>query len=234
MSSFSHYGQTLDATNLHAACRQAAQGRPQVPMALFPLDGAQWLTELIVAVQEHPLRDDLARTLRALVDAAEGIDLQILGVVAEEQPGIFDAEGLIAALFRAQTASIETRETLARAVSRQILDGRVSSTEALRVLAEEPKLREALAPAWVVGDHAWAMQQIEDWFHGEPDRDRWLLLSIVSVFTRGELVAIAEEMAGEGDVDPNSAAGQIIAYATEFADNEHFVALGDRVRWRAS
>lgn len=231
MSGFEHYGQVLDEGNLQVACYQAMQGRPQVPRALFPMDGSQWLTELIDALQGHPLLEELGHTLSELLLTAEPQDLGVLAQVAESRPGHFGPEALSDALSRAKTAPSEARESLARALALELLDGRAQASEALRALAADPSLRLALAPAWVVRDHAWAMTALGSWFSGDAERDRPLLIRIVSPLSRGELLALAAEASAEGSPVPPAAAEPIAAYAAERADRPYFAERGDGVRW---
>lgn len=234
MSSYTHYGQDLNAANLQVACYQAIQGRPQVPRPLYPMAGSQWLEELIVALKDHPLGEELAITLGELLDTASPADLEVLAKVAASKPHYFKPAALVNAFLASERAPATARAALARAVSRQIIMGLAQPTEALRSFHTDPALREALAPAWVVHDHPWAMQEIRNWFGSNTQQDRDLLLSIVSSLTRGELLALVDELRGVGGTSPSAATAQFSAYAAEQADSEYFKGLGDHVRWRDS
>lgn len=231
MPGFEHYGQILDESNLQVACYQAMHGRPRVPMALFPMDGSQWLTELLDALQGHPLLEELRHTLAELLLTVNPQDLGVLAQVAESRPGHFSPDALRDVLFRGNAVESEARASLARALSVALLEGRAQASEALRSLAVDPNLRLALAPAWVVRDHAWAMQELGSWFSGEEDRDRRLLIRIVSPLSRGELLALAAEASAEDSPVPPAAAETIAAYVSQRADRPYFADRGDGVRW---
>jgi hypothetical protein len=171
-------------------------------------------------------------TLGELLDTAGPRDLEVLAKVASGKPYSFKPKALVAALLASELVSAAARSALARAVSRQIISGISQPTEALRSFHTDPALREAMAPAWVVHDHHWATQDISNWFGVNPQHDRDLLLSIVSSLTRGELLALVDELRVVGDMHPSTATTQFVAYASEQADSEYFKERGDHVRWR--
>lgn len=223
------YGQTLTAADLRAACLRALEGHAMVPMALYPMAGAQWLRELIDVATEPPLRDALDLTLTALLAEVTDESLQALAAALESRPGHVPGDALLAALARTTDAPVAARRSLARAVASAIMSGAQAYDPALRAFAGEVAVRNWLAPALLCFDHAWTLQQLPTWFTGDLDADDDLLVCLSSGLSRGELRALLHEAQAAGF--PPVALAAVTEFVERVAHLPQFAERGDGVRW---
>jgi hypothetical protein len=234
MASYEHYGQTLTTDNLSAAIQQAVDGHPQVPMQLHPMDGVQWIDELADALDGQPLGVDLGEALTAALSSATPDELDVLGPVADRHPQLVDADHLRDALLRSSDASTDARRALGRGVARAILDDRLAYDTDLRRLEHDTDSRAAIAPAYLCNDHEWFMAELPSWFSGDEADDRSLLLSIATPLSRGELLALADEVDADGTGFSDETRAQIVEYVNAVSDRPYFADRGDDVRWRSA
>jgi hypothetical protein len=223
------YGQTLTAADLRAACLRALDGHAMVPMALYPMAGAQWLRELIDVATEPPLRSALDRTLTGLLAELTGEPLQGLAAALESRPGHVPADALMTALARTVDAPVAARRSLARAVASEVMGGEQAYDVALRAYAGEVAVRNWLAPAMLCFDHAWTLQQLPTWFTGDLDADDDLLVCLSGRLSRGELRALLHEAQAAGF--PPEALAALTEFVERVANLPQFVDRGDGVRW---
>lgn len=234
MASYEHYGQTLTDENLSAAVRQAVDGHPQVPMQLHPMDGVQWIDDLAEALDGHALGAELGEALTGSLSSATPGELDVLAPVAERHPALVDATHIRDALLRSPDASPGARRSLGRAVARAILDGRLAYDADLRRLEGDPDARATIAPAYLCNDHDWFMTELPSWFSGDEADDRTLLLQIATPLSRGELLALSDEVNADGSGFSDETRARIVEYVNAVSDRPYFADRGDDVRWRSA
>ena len=230
MTSITHYGQTLTEDSLRSACHQAAVGHPKVPMSMHPMDGDQWISDLIDAVDGTPFATSVDAALASLMQTGGSDVLDVLSSVAASRPGHLPTDVLIGKL-KAQSGPLGT---LAKAVRDLLLNGNTGYTDDLRSLAADEDARKTLAAVFLCHDHAWTLEQLKDWFTGDTTTDRSLLLGLVSPLSRGELHALGADVVRADSPVPTAVAEQITAYVTKMADKPFFADRGDAVRWLQS
>ena len=229
MDSVAHYGQNLSAAALRPACLRALEGHAMVPMALYPMDGASWLRDLVDALEGQPLRAALDPVLTELLASATGEALVALAAVLESRPGHVSGEALAAALARAADAPVQARRSLARAAAAAMLAGEMPYAPALRTHARDVPVRNWLASAYLLYDHAWTMTQLPGWFLGDLDADDDLLVCLSSRLSGGELRALRRE--AQAAAWPTVALAPLTEFVERIAELPQFADRGDAVRW---
>lgn len=234
MSSYSYRDQTITEDTLEAVCLEAIIGSPIVPMALSPMDGAQWLCGLIDELEGHPLGPALDQTLTKLLRTVSARDMDVLANVVGTRPGHVPDHDVLAALDRAAEASEAARSSLARVVRDAVLEDRLPYRTELRIHGSQADTRDWLAGAFLCKDHAWTMQQLSSWFTGDADHDGRLLGRMSGPLTRGELVAFEEEATAPDSGLAAAITDLISRHVARVSVLAYFADRGDSVRWRLS
>ncbi len=197
-------------------------------MSMHPMDGDQWISDLIDAVEGTPFAASVDAALASLMETGGSEVLDVLGSVAASRPGHLPTDVLIGKL-KAQSGPLGT---LAESVRGILLNGDTGYTDDLRYLAADEDARDALAAVFLCHDHAWTLEQLKDWFTGDAAADRTLLLGLVSPLSRGELHALSTEVLAADSPVPAPVAEQITAYVAKMADKPFFADRGEAVRWQ--
>jgi hypothetical protein len=200
VTTFEHYGRVLTPETLHTAVWQAVQDRPQVPMALHPMAGDQWLTELMERLADHPLAEELEAALVSLLATVDphGDELDLLAASLAACPGWVPAEALIEALHRSAGGNPSGRAALARALAAEVRASGGGHRDPIRALVADPVLRNALVGVVARFDFDAAVERLRAWFTGDASHDRTLFTWFARDLTRARLDQVRAEAAGPG------------------------------------
>ncbi|MFT5321228.1 MAG: hypothetical protein ACI934_001376 [Pseudohongiellaceae bacterium] len=231
MNSYQFYDQELNADNLEAACLQAVEGNPMVPMSVYPMGGDQWLCELIDALEDHPLSDELSKVLERLFNSLPITKIEVLASVAESRAAYISGSVLIEVFSRSEDASDATKSSLARVICEELLEGGLVYQKELRVHALEACKRDWLSPAYLCFDHKWTLQQLPQWFDTDVAAKQKLIGSMLSPLTIRELKSFQKEVSA-ADSNLSPATQKMIIEAASHKCTLPFVKnRGDTVRW---
>jgi hypothetical protein len=194
LSSFEHYGRVLTPENLQVAVWQALQGRPQVPMALHPMDGEAWLSDLMDHVKGRPLAEELEQTLSELLATVgpDGVEIGALGAALSGRPEWVEAESLVEALRRTVGGNATARAGLAAALRTKVMDEGGGWKQEIRELLADPALRVSLAPAAARFDLDGTLSTFGTWFTGNAEVDAALMSSLTRPLDRPDLEKMRE------------------------------------------
>jgi len=194
VDTFFHYDQALDSGNIESACIRAVKGSPNVPMALFPMDGEQWLIDLIDALKGHELEATLNDVMTFIFRRSNAKDMEVLASVAECRPSIVHDEQILILLEMIPEMSDKSKSSLARALCTALLDRGMIYDLRIRSFASQSCTLDWLASAYVCLDHSWTLSSLGSWFNGDSVNDEILLSRMCMRLTLGELIAFEREI----------------------------------------
>ena len=230
MNTFMHYGQSLNADNLYDACIEAVTVSPMVPMALYPMHGEQWLTDLIDALEGHPLSVLLDKALVRILKTLPASEIEVLANVIDSRHGHVPEHEVLAALAIFGGASATSRSSFARVISTALLQGKLAYTTKIRNYSKQPCTRNWLAAAFLCLDHEWTMRQLANWL--ENDKEDMLMSCMLGPLTHGELLALRDEVV-DNNVDLSTHQCKKIEQLVERINNlPEFINRGSTIRWR--
>lgn len=230
MKTYTHYDQVLDANTRHDTCMQAIVIEPMVPMALYPMDGEQWLCDLIDAVQDHPPAILLDEALARILNSLPAEEIEVLAVVIDSRRGHISARDVLKAFSRTQSAFKTAQAALARVIAEALLDGKLPYTVEMRDYAKKAWPRNWLATAYLCFDHDQAMQQLFCQF--KEDYDDSLVSCMIGPLSHGELLSLKTELE-QGSITLAASNLDNVLNQLERASNlPDFINRGDLVRWK--
>jgi hypothetical protein len=225
------YDQEINEKSLKSLCLQAILGNPQVPMQLHPMQGIQWLTELSDLLVNQRLYSNYKSVILELTEQTPPSNFLILSSFLNSRPKLICATKLYDLNMRFMSEDVRIRENLAKALSKELLDGEISYSKDLRVLATPNNMKIVLAGVYLIFDHEWMMRQLSSCFTGIEEDDRFTLLALVSSLSRGELLALAQEVEKTVYNITPIVAEKIKDYVSVKADSAFYADRGNQVRW---
>ncbi|MCO4745780.1 MAG: hypothetical protein KC912_13385 [Proteobacteria bacterium] len=224
-----HYGNVLNEDNVDTAIHQALIGQARVPRPLYPMDGTQWVLELLDRAEGTPLHAVICTVLQQATRDADPDTLSTLADVLAARPEVAPDHQVYAAFARTATSDPAAAVTLAASVARQIVDGETSYSTVLRHHAANPELRKALASAYVIADHDWFVEQATAWLSPDVMATLNLLSAACAPLSLGELDSLANAL-GQRPFDADTAE-LIAAYFAEIREQPSFAERGLAIRW---
>jgi hypothetical protein len=230
VDTFFHYDQALDSDNIESACICAVKGSPMVPMALFPMDGSQWLIDLIDALKGHKLESTLNDVMELIFRRSTAMDMEVLASVVEYRPEHFNNEQILIMLEMLPEMSDKSKSSLARALCTSLLDRGMIYDFRIRSFASQSCTLHWLASAYVCLDHSWTLSSLRSWFDGDSVNDEILLSRMCMRLTLGELIELEKEI----KYLPFQATTKVIIsnYFTRVSTLKTFTERGLSIRWK--
>lgn len=191
-----HYGKKISENNIEYACTQAISGYAQVPMHFFPMDGDQWLTELIEKIKDKSLYDKLVQVLTKIFKDNVSEETKVLAEVAKYYPNIFAVNDILIYFENSKNISEGIIISLTQAISKQIFSGKFTYSKNFRNLLNSRSYRYEMTPVFIVFDHDWAITQLSDWFNENTSSIKYniLISNIFNNLTYGEILEFEKEI----------------------------------------